>query len=374
MKKIYLMFLSVIFVFAVFLGFAPSTATYADTDFHAYLGIQTNTKLWIFRNAYDDSSYGFGTDAFSGLHSVSGTKLTSYAGTFTDASLTKDGTYTVTLDKPDFQSETTMSQLYVSTDIPMYDSIKVTNVIVTIDGKAIYTFKKGILNPESYTYVQIMCLNIWNDDVKALFSSALPFTKCEITFTISGLEKAAAAKEAVKDFAIKMSKDHAIITGYTGSATSVTLPSTAYGKAVTEIGKYAFSGTKLTSVTIPKSITTIGNGAFASCTSLKKFTVEKGNASFVVKDGVLFSKDLKTLVQYPAGNTAKSYTVPSSVTKIQAGAFEGCTKLTKVTISNKVTSIGKDAFKGDTKLTIYAPSGSVAYKYATDNKIKVKKS
>jgi hypothetical protein len=94
----------------------------------------------------------------------------------------------------------------------------------------------------------------------------------------------------------------------------------------------------------------------------------------VVKDGVLYSKDMKTLVQYPAGSTAASFSVPSSVTTIQAGAFEGSAKLTKLTISNKVTKIGTDAFKGCSKLTIYAPAGSTAYTYATKAKIKVKKS
>lgn len=396
MKKFYAALLAFLLAFSAFPGFIPASPAYAATGYHAYMGIQTNNTLWVFRNAYDDAAYGYGTDAFGGLHSVDGQKnLVDYPGTFTDASLTKDGTYTVTLDNPDFSNEKTLSQLFVSTDIPMVDSIKVTDVIVKIDGKTVYTFKKGILNPESYTYVQIMCLNIWNADVKALFPSDVPVSKCEITFTISGLEKAAAAQEAVKGFPVKMAKDHAIINGYTGSDTTVTIPAVAFGKNVTEIGanafqklsikeiklpdtvtkigKYAFAGTKLTSVTIPKNVTSIGDGAFASIAGCTQFTAAKGNTKYAVKDGVLFSADLKTLVQYPAGKSGSSYTVPGSVTAIQGGAFEGCTKLTKITISDKVGKIGTDAFKGDSKLTIYAPSGSAAYNYAVKQGIKVKK-
>ncbi|HWT76177.1 MAG TPA: leucine-rich repeat domain-containing protein [Mobilitalea sp.] len=396
MKKIMLTFLAVVVAFAMFLGFTPTTTTKAATDYHAYMGIQTNTNLWVFRNKFDDETYGLGTDAFKGLSSVDSKKVvTHYDGTFTDANITGDGTYTVTLDNPDFAGETNMSQLFVSTDIPLSDSLKVTNVIVKIDGKTIYTFDKAMLNPDSTTCALIMCQDIWHKEASNLFLSNLPFTKCEITFTVSGLAKGAAEQEALKDFTFKASKDHVAISGYTGSDTSVKLPSRAYGKDVTEIspnafenskikevtipstvtkiGKYAFASSKLTSITIPKGVTSIADGAFASCSGLQKITVAKGNTSYVVKEGVLFSKDMKTLVQYPVGKTGSAYTIPSSVTKIQACAFEGCTKLTKLTISNKVTTIGKDAFKGCSKLTIYAPSGSTAYDYAVKQGIKVKK-
>lgn len=422
-RRITLSFLVTIFVFAMLLGLTPKT-TKAETavNYHAYMGIQSNTTDWIFRNPYDDADYGFGTDAFKGLRSIKGTKLTSYKGNFTDANLTKDGTYTVTLDNPDWASEKTLSQLYVSTDIPVYESIKVTNVIVTIDGKKIYTFKNAIINPESEKYVQIMCLNIWNDDVKDKFSVSLPFTKCEITFTISGLAEAAAAAEAEKNaYQFKEYKDYAVLTSYTGSKEVVEIPSTVNGKKVTEIGAdafnskiitvtkvtipdtvkkigknafygctklksitipanvtsigdYAFYQTGLTSVNIPKSVTTIGIGVFGNCSALTRFTVTKGNTKYIAKEGVLFSITEKTLVQYPAGKSSSSYTVPKNVTTIQGGAFAGCAKLTKLTISKTVTTIGEGAFASCKNLTIYAPSGSVAYKYAEKNKIKVKKS
>lgn len=393
-------FISSLLVFALAItmlpGLAPTAKAAKALNYHAYLGVQTNTSLWVFRNPYDDANYGYGSPAFDGLHYLDGKNLVDMAGTFTDVALTKDGTYTVSLTNPDFATETNLSQLLVSTDVPYVEDIKVTDVIVKFDGKIVYTFDKGLLNPESYNYAQIMCINIWNKDVTDLFPTEVFKSSCEVTFTITGLEKAKAAADAVKGFTFKMLKDHATFTGYTGTKTSITIPKEAYGKkvteiadnallnssvksvklpdAVTKIGKFAFAGTKLTSFTVPKAVTAIGDGAFSSCKTITKFAVAKGNAKFAVKDGVLYSKDMKTLVQYPAGKTGSSFTVPSTVTSIQGGAFAGCTKLTKVTISKNVTKIGKDAFKDcSSKLTIYATSGSAAYTYAEKNKIKVKK-
>lgn len=170
-------------------GAAGGATTYSG-EYHAYLGFQTNTKLWIFRNAWGDSKekYGHDSDAFKhGLCSVKEGKITEYAGTFTDAVVDGDGTYTVKLDKPELKDETSMSQLFVSSDIPMSDSIKVSNVIVKMNDSTLYTFADGILNPESKEYAQIMCQNIWNKDVTDLFTYTLPFDTCSITFTIKGM-------------------------------------------------------------------------------------------------------------------------------------------------------------------------------------------
>jgi len=59
------------------------------------------------------------------------------------------------------------------------------------------------------------------------------------------------------------------ITGYFGSGGDVTIPDTINGLSVTIIGQEAFSWcTSLTSVTIPKSVTSIRGGSFADCTNL----------------------------------------------------------------------------------------------------------
>ena len=71
------------------------------------------------------------------------------------------------------------------------------------------------------------------------------------------------------------------ITGYTGPGGDVTIPDTINGLPVTSIGDGAFSScTRLTSVTIPNSVTSIGSYAFVGCTSLAAITVETNNPAY----------------------------------------------------------------------------------------------
>jgi len=66
---------------------------------------------------------------------------------------------------------------------------------------------------------------------------------------------------------------------------------------------------------------------------------------------VLFSKNEKTLVQYPVGKTATSFTIPNDVTDIGYIAFFGCYSLSSITIPASVTNIGDYAFYNCSNLT-----------------------
>ncbi len=122
---------------------------------------------------------------------------------------------------------------------------------------------------------------------------------------------------------------------------------------VTTIDRYAFeSCTGLTSVTIPESVTEISDNAFFGCSGLTKFEVAEGNNSYCSVDGVLYSKDITTLVQFPiASPLLPSFDIPDGVTTIGRYAFEYCSGLTSVTIPKSVTKIGDNAFFGCSGLT-----------------------
>ena len=137
------------------------------------------------------------------------------------------------------------------------------------------------------------------------------------------------------DFTYTESGGTITITGYTGSGGSVTIPAQINGIPVTSIGNNAFSpssyGNLLTSVTIPNSVTSIGNDAFNG-NQLTSVTIPNSVTS--IGSYAFYSNQLTGI------------TIPSSVTSIGSSAFES-NRLSSVTISNGVTSIGSRAFFGD---------------------------
>ena len=118
------------------------------------------------------------------------------------------------------------------------------------------------------------------------------------------------------------------------SLTSINIPN-----CVTTIGDGAFENcVSLTSITIPNSVVTIIG---------KPFYLWHGNLyneskAFIYEDHVLFNKDKTTLIAYIAEET--NYTIPNSVTTIGDSAFAFCDSLTSINIPNSVTTIGDSAF------------------------------
>ena len=169
-----------------------------------------------------------------------------------------------------------------------------------------------------------------------------------------------------------------------------------FGNGAAAIGKYAFrSCTRLQHVTIPGSVTSLGDYAFYECTGLLDANINAGSigesifygceqltkvnlgssvssvsgvafsgaknlASITVDDsnpnfaddgnGLLFSKDMKTLVNYPVAKTATIYRIPESVTAFSAGAFAGAKNLKYMQIPQTVTELSESLFLDCTAL------------------------
>lgn len=110
------------------------------------------------------------------------------------------------------------------------------------------------------------------------------------------------------------------------SLTSVVIPD-----GVTSIGDYAFSGcSRLTSITIPARVTTLSNTAFESCPELTSINVGQGNTQYLSIDGVLYNKNASTLIKCPEGKI--SITIPRSMVNISDVAFYLCSRLTSIDV------------------------------------------
>lgn len=208
----------------------------------------------------------------------------------------------------------------------------------------------------------------------------------------------------VKDdlFAEPIPKKTVTITKYTGTESTVILPSTISSWPVTKIGEDALKdNTTITSVTIPASVTEIGANAFAGCTNLtsvtyggdwSNLTIQSGNPAvqdaanaplfdfeFIPPDNTAVivtnykyngaaadvtipsryqGKPVTTIGHAAFFNSAvTSVTIPDSVTSISDEAFINCPKLTNISIPNSVTYIGFSAFSSCTSLkSITLPS------------------
>ena len=201
-----------------------------------------------------------------------------------------------------------------------------------------------------------------------------------------------------------------MITGYEGEDTEITVPSEIAGKKVTEIGdealsglsgcrkitlpegirtigisafrgsgiesveipesvetikRAAFSRTKLTSVTLPKGLSYIGTIPFADCENLAEISICECNENYKTVDGVLYTKDGKTLIQYPgaksgeykvengtetiaygsfAGSLIESAVLPESLKSIENMAFFECDGLSSFNLPDSLESVGDSAF------------------------------
>ena len=181
---------------------------------------------------------------------------------------------------------------------------------------------------------------------------------------------------------------------YIGSSSKVIIPSRWNGNEIKTLSNKCFESSAVQEVTIPSGVTSIGDAAFANCTSLSSITIPDGVTSIgseafrycpllisiaipdsVTRIGSSAFRACRSLssITIPDGVTSiggyvfyectslSSITIPDGVTSIGAYFFSGCTSLSSITIPDSVTWIGMNAFDSCTSLSSIIIPSSVTY-------------
>ena len=175
------------------------------------------------------------------------------------------------------------------------------------------------------------------------------------------------------EYEIKENSEDIVITKYNGNDTSVEFPEEINGRKVKEIGGAAFANCDclkevnipnniisisagafsgcdgLTKVTIPESVSELGvnfysGWPFCDCTKLQEILVDENNPAYTSEDGVLFNKEMTSLIGYPAGKTDIEYNIPDGINTIGDSSFYLNKHVRRVVFSDSVKYVGNSAF------------------------------
>lgn len=172
----------------------------AESEYHGYLYFQTSS--YSFRNTFDEGSYGVNGSVdnnYGTVHGWDNGELVAMSGTFTDAVITGDGTYTVSVEGLEWPDGETYNEIGLSTDMPWNitdtDGIEVTVTSVTIGDKTFdnpTTWNEGIEGDGDYTQLKVdstySSLSIGAYDASS--------SNISITFTVSGMGASEAGDKA----------------------------------------------------------------------------------------------------------------------------------------------------------------------------------
>lgn len=149
------------------------------------------------------------------------------------------------------------------------------------------------------------------------------------------------------DFTVTRGRSGCTVTGYTGAALRVRIPSVIFGQRVTAIGDGAFFGHgEMTDVALPDEVTAIGAQAFGGCTSLQSVSLPQGLRS-IGEEAFLGCAALEEI------------TLPRGLTGVGSRAFQGCLRLTAAALPETLQELGNGAFFGCSALTAVTLPASV---------------
>ena len=140
---------------------------------------------------------------------------------------------------------------------------------------------------------------------------------------------------------------------------------------VKKIESQAFMGCRgLRQIIIPATAWEIGDGVFNNCGELVSIVVDPDNPVYEAQDLLLVNK-VKKIIVSASGALKGSFTIPDGIKEIAEVAFQGCDELTRITVPDSVTAIGNAAFNiFNDSLVIIGSAGSAAEKYCRENNIR----
>ena len=149
---------------------------------------------------------------------------------------------------------------------------------------------------------------------------------------------------------------------YANAITAVTLEN-----GITAIGAHSLR--QLTAINsplaLPRSLEKIGSCALYMA-HFSAFTVDAENTAFTAENGVLYNKDMTTLIAYPCGSAQISYVAPTSVQKISAYAFSSVTSLQTADFSaaTDLSQVGQQAFESASSVNaLFKNDGEITVQY-----------
>lgn len=146
------------------------------------------------------------------------------------------------------------------------------------------------------------------------------------------------------------------ITGYLKQTDNLVIPDTltidGVSYQVTEIDGSMFNTiTDIKTLTLPKYLKSIGDDFLSKNTSISNIIISEENSYFKTVDGILYDKQLTTLIKYPNGRIDTSFTVPNGIILIKTNAFSNAINLTSITFNQDLFIISNNSFKDCINLT-----------------------